>query len=111
MGVLLELVRSRKSPKTPPEAPKSRVDAVFGVFVGEAHFLAVLAGWGIPRGRRRSKSGRCRPTRSSTARKNVKRAPTPNDGEPARPLGIVASLEGARRCRVGIFPLDRSWRP
>ena len=111
MGVLLKLVRSRKLPKTPPEAPKSRVGAVFGVFVGEAHFLAVLAGWGIPRGRRRSKSGRCRPTRSSTAKKNGNRAPAPNDVEPARPLGIVASLEGARRCRAKVFPLDRAGRP
>ena len=50
MGVLPELVRSRKSPKTPPEAPKSRVDAVFGVFVDGAHFLVLLAGWEISRG-------------------------------------------------------------
>ena len=50
MGVLLKLVRSRKLPKTPPEAPKSRVGAVFGVFVDGAHFLVLLAGWEISRG-------------------------------------------------------------
>ena len=65
----LELVRSCFPPKSPlaiGELAAGRMDALFGVFSGRAHFLRMTGAWGLGRGRRWSKPGRCRPTRSET---------------------------------------------